>query len=99
PLGAGLWRSRDAVHWSSVELGAVGENVILLSATAWHQGFAAVGVRYTFLSTGIERDAIVLNSGDRRHWRRADLPGGHTAFPNAVAVHNGVLVAGGCLGV
>jgi hypothetical protein len=98
-LGAGIWRSRDAVHWSSVDLGAIGQDVILLSATAWRQGFAAVGVHYTFLSTGIQRDAVVLTSADGRHWHRADLPGGHTAFPNAVAVHNGVLVAGGCLGV
>ena len=98
-LGAGIWRSRDAVNWSSVDVGEIGTNVILLSATAWRRGFAAVGVRYTFASTGIQRDAVAMTSADGRHWRRADLPGGHTAFPNAIAVHDGVLVAGGCLGV
>src|SRR5689334_10165151 len=64
PLNAGIWRSRDAVHWSRVDLGALGENVVLTSATAWRQGFAAVGIRYTFASTGIQRDAVVMTSAD-----------------------------------
>ena len=99
PLDAGIWRSSDAVHWTRIDVGAIGENVVLQSVTAWRQGFAAVGLRYTFASAGIQRDAVVMTSRDGNHWRRADLPGGHGGLPNVVAVHRGVLVAGGCLGV
>ena len=98
-LDAGIWRSRDAVHWTRIDLGELGSNVVPQSVTAWRQGFAAVGLRYTFASTGIQRDAVVMTSPDGIRWRRADLPGGHTGFPTAIAVHEGVLVAGGCLGV
>jgi hypothetical protein len=98
-LEAGIWRSRDARHWSRVDVGDIGRNTVLQSVTPWRQGFAAVGIRYTFASTGIQRDAVVMTSPDALHWRRADLPGGHSALPNAIAVHRGVLVAGGCLNV
>jgi hypothetical protein len=96
---AGVWTSSDAKHWSRVDLGAVGVNTVLQAATAWHQGFAAVGVHYTFATTGIQRDAVALTSADGRNWQRLDLPGGHGAFPNSIAVHRGALVAGGCAGV
>jgi hypothetical protein len=98
-LTAGIWRSRDARHWTRVDAGDAGESTVLQAVTPWRQGFAAVGLRYTFTTTGIQRDAVVMTSPDGRHWRRADLPGGHGALPNAVAVHRGVLVAGGCVGV
>lgn len=99
PLDAGIWRSRDAVNWTRIDVGEIGANVILQSVTAWRQGFAAVGLRYTFASTGLQRDAIVMTSTDGTRWRRADLPGGHSALPTSIAVHRGALVAGGCLGV
>jgi len=99
PLDAGIWRSGDAVHWTRIDLGDIGVNVVLQSVTAWRQGFAAVGLRYTFTSAGIQRDAVVMTSRDGTHWHRADLPGGQGALPNVIAVHRGVLVAGGCLGV
>src|SRR6267142_708193 len=90
PLDAGIWRSSDAVHWSRIDVGDLGQNVVLQSVTAWRQGFAAVGLRYTFASTGTQRDAVVMTSRDGTHWRRADLPGGHSALPNVIAVHRGV---------
>ena len=99
PLDAGIWRSSDATHWTRIDAGVIGQNVVLQSVTAWRQGFAAVGLRYTFASTGLQRDAIVMTSRDGTHWRRADLPGGHGALPTSIAVHRGALVAGGCLGV
>jgi hypothetical protein len=99
PLEAGIWRSRDAVHWTRIDVGDIGENVVLQSVTAWRRGFAAIGLRYTFADTGLQRDAVVMTSSDGTRWRRADLPGGHGALPNVIGVHRGVLVAGGCLGV
>jgi len=99
PLDAGIWRSSDAVHWTRIDVGDIGQNVVLQSVTAWRQGFAAVGLRYTFASTGLQRDAIVMTSTDGTHWGRADLPGGHSALPTSIAVHRGALVVGGCLGV
>lgn len=99
PLDAGIWRSRDAVHWTRIDAGQIGENVVLQSVTGWRQGFAAVGLRYTFAATGVKRDAVVMTSSDGTHWRRADLAGGQSALANVIAVHRGVLVAGGCLGV
>jgi hypothetical protein len=99
PLDAGIWRSSDAAHWTRIDVGNIGQNVVLQSVTAWRQGFAAVGLRYTFASTGLQRDAIVMTSTDGAHWRRADLPGGQGALPTSIGVHRGALVAGGCLGV
>ncbi len=99
PLDAGIWRSSDAAHWTRIDVGGIGQNVVLQSVTAWRHGFAAVGLRYTFADTGLQRDAIVMTSSDGTHWRRADLPGGHSALATSIAVHRGALVAGGCLGV
>jgi hypothetical protein len=98
-LETGIWRSRDARHWSRVDVGEIGQDTVLQSVTPWRQGFAAVGIRYTFGTAGIQRDAVVMTSLDATHWRRADLPGGHGALPNAIAVHRGTLVAGGCVNV
>jgi hypothetical protein len=98
-LEAGIWLSRDATHWSRIDVDDIGHDTVLQSVTPWRRGFAAVGLRYTFDSHGMQRDAVVMTSTDARHWRRADLPGGHGALPNAVAVHQGMLVAGGCTNV
>ncbi len=94
---AAIWLSTNARTWTRVDLGSDGQSVVLHAVVAWRSGYAAVGIRSIPAPNGGRlRSAVAFTTRDGRHWRMADVGDAAAASLDAVTVHDGVLVAGGC---
>lgn len=93
---AAIWITSDARSWDEVSLRRAAD-AGLTAVTAWRGGFVAVGWRDTVDATGTwGHRAAIFVSGDGRRWQER-VPGDAVdGILNAVTVHDGQLVAGGC---
>jgi hypothetical protein len=82
PLTAGIWTSKDGIHWAPIPGSPLGLNGLIRTG----HGYMAVGT-----GSGHPAEAVIWRSADGLTWTRAilprpaDLPAGASAYTDAVA--------------